>query len=75
VARSRRRRRSTSRAPARLRVEGLEPAVAFAVEDEVAGRRQHAAISGCGVFTPHAILPVSRLTATSLPHWSRPGSS
>ena len=26
-----------------LRVEGLEPAVAFAVEDEVAGRGEHAA--------------------------------
>src|SRR5580765_3719797 len=30
-------------------------------------------ISGCGVFTPHATLPVSRFTATSRPHCSSPG--
>src|SRR2546427_8110424 len=30
-------------------------------------------ISGCGVLTLHATLPVSRLTATSLPHCSSLG--
>src|SRR5947208_3517080 len=30
-------------------------------------------ISGCGVFTPQATLPVSRLTATSRPHCSSAG--
>src|SRR5206468_12989511 len=30
-------------------------------------------ISGCGVLTPHATLPVSRLTATRRPHCSSAG--